>query len=66
MVETEVYKFLEKLYNAKIVLGFVHPMCRKSKPEEPITREFSQLYNSETEMCCLPYCVEERLLHVSI
>lgn len=65
--KTEVYKFLEALYKqGKISLGLVHPKAAEGL-EKAITSEYiSEMYNSKTIMCCMPYCVAGFLLDVKI
>lgn len=48
-------------------LGLVHPMARKARAEEPITRETLRvLFDSPEVMACQPYVVAGKLLNVEI
>lgn len=63
----EVYKHLKKLYDEGIPLGLVHPMVKSEKPEIPISKEYiRELYDSKTEMSCMPFVVAGFLLNVPI
>jgi hypothetical protein len=66
--KTDVYQFLCQIYHQnKISLGLVHPMAKKSIPEEPMTSDFiTALYEDESYMCCMPYVVCGLLLGVPI
>lgn len=69
-VKTEVYKFLDILFHKEqISLGLVHPKASEGdrRMELPITEAYIRnIYDSETIMCCVPYCVAGLLLDVSI
>ena len=53
--------------NKKISIGLVHPMARKIKPEEPITKDMlRQMYDSKDIMCCQPYVVAGCMLDVPV
>lgn len=67
MSETDVYRFLEKVYKKRVPCGLVHFMATKNESEKPITREFIlELMTSPNEMICLPYVVAGRLLHIAV
>jgi hypothetical protein len=66
--ETPVYKFLFKLWKTnKVALGLVHPMAKLGTVEKPITTKYIRdLYDSEHQMCCLPYVFAGYMLGVEI
>lgn len=61
-------QFLKYLWETKhIPIGLVHPKSIKGLPEEPVTAEFlSEMFNSDTVMCCQPYLVAACLMGVEI
>jgi hypothetical protein len=65
--QTTVYKFLVEIYTVhKIPLGLVHPMAR-SNENRPITKSFiKELFDSETEMSCMPFVVAGLLLGIEL
>lgn len=62
------FQWLKKVWlDHRRVLGLVHPKGKSGSAELPITREYIRdLYDSETEMSCMPYVVAGKLLDVSI
>lgn len=68
IVETKVFVFLDRVWRKKgIALSLVHPKAVLLTAEKPITREeIKSLFNSETEMCCLPYIVASCLMGVKV
>ncbi len=65
--KTPVYTFLMEVWDRKkIPLGLVHPKAR-GDAEEPITTKYIRdMYDSDEEMCCMPYVVAGFLLGVKI
>lgn len=65
---TDVYKFLDKVYNKhNISLGLVHPKGRTEYGEYPVTYDFIRnMYDSCDIMCCQPYVIVGKLLNVPI
>lgn len=64
---TKVYQFLQKLYNAKIPIGLVHPKAITNMPENPFTvKKIRQIYDSPVWMCCQPFVVAGCLMCVPI
>jgi len=65
-VQTNVYKFLNKLYKDGISLGLVHPKSPEGE-EKPITKDYiRQLFDSSQEMTCVPFVIAGLLLGVEI
>ncbi len=63
----EAYKFLVSLRDKGIPLGLVHPMARSEDAEVSVTRAYiRKLYDSPTEMSCMPFVVAGSLLDVKI
>jgi hypothetical protein len=66
--QTREFKFIMKCwYTERRALGLVHPMAKSDIPEKPITRQvIRKLFDSEYEMCCMPYVIAGRILNVPI